>query len=181
MKLSVRSIAAIGVGTALFFLLARFVSFPVFANTTVTFQYALLAFFAVLFGPVVAFVIGVVGHTLTDMSWGWGLWWSWILTSGAAGIGFGFVMKGIPIETGSFGKAAILRFVLGSTAVNAVSWMLVAPVLNILMYEQPVNLSFTQGATAGIGNIINTAVVGSLLLIAYSKTRAGAGSLSKEA
>ena len=180
MKLDVKSIAAIGIGTALFFLLARFVSIPVFANTTITFQYALLAFFAVLFGPIVGAVIGITGHLLSDMSWGWGVWWSWIVTSGVVGFGLGYVLKGVPIETGSFNKRAIVRFVIGSSLVNLVAWGGVAPILDILIYAQAANFVFTQGLIAGVGNIIGTAVVGSLLLFAYSKTKAGEGSLVEE-
>ena len=71
--LSVKTIVAIGIGTALFFLLARFVSIPVFANTTINFQYALLSFFATLFGPIAGLLIGLIGHIITDMTFPWGL------------------------------------------------------------------------------------------------------------
>ena len=179
--LSVKTIVAIGIGTALFFLLARFASIPVFANTTLTFQYALLAFFAVLFGPIAGLLIGLVGHILTDLSFGWGLWWSWIIVSGIVGFAFGFVMKGVNVEEGEFVKtSSIVRFIVGTTAIHLVAWGLIAPVLDILIYAQPANRVFTQGLIAFIGNALTTAIVGTLLLYGYSKAKPKTGSLSKD-
>jgi|GEM_PF-215514 len=179
--LSVKTIVAIGIGTALFFLLARFASIPVFANTTLTFQYALLAFFAVLFGPLAGFIIGLAGHVFTDISFGWGLWWSWIIVSGVIGAAFGFIMKGVRVDEGEFeNNKAITRFVVLSTLVHLVAWGAIAPVLDILIYAQPANRVFTQGLIAFVGNAITTAIVGTLLILAYSKSKPKAGSLKKD-
>ena len=68
---------AIGVGAALYFLLARFVSIPSpIPNTSITFQYAVLAVVVVLFGPVSGAIAGFVGHILADAT-GYGVWISW--------------------------------------------------------------------------------------------------------
>jgi len=180
-KFGVRTIVAIGIGAALFFVLARFASIPVFANTTFTFQYAILAFFAVLFGPIAGVLIGLVGHILTDLAFGWGLWWSWIIVSGVIGFAFGFVMKGVNIDDGAFvSKRGILQFVIGTVLMNLVAWGGLAPVLDILIYAEPVNRVFTQGLFAFTGNAITTSVVGTLLLLAYFKARPAKGSLTKE-
>jgi len=179
--LSVKTIVAIGIGTALFFVLARFASIPVFANTTLTFQYALLAFFAVLFGPIAGLLIGLVGHILTDLNFGWGLWWSWIIVSGIVGFAFGFVMKGVNVENGEFlTRRAIIQFVVGTTIVHLLAWGVIAPVLDILIYAEPANRVFTQGLIAFAGNAITTSVVGTLLLIAYSKAKPKKGSLTRD-
>jgi len=179
--LSVKTIVAIGIGTALFFLLARFVSIPVFANTMITFQYALLAFFAVLFGPIAGLLIGFVGHSLTDLSFGWGMWWSWIIVSGVIGCGFGFIMKGVNVEEGEFvSKTAIIRFIVLTTVVHLIAWGLVAPVLDILIYAQPANRVFTQGVIAAAANSVTTATVGTLLILAYSKAIPKTGSLKRD-
>ena len=179
--LSVKTIVAIGIGTALFFLLARFASIPVFANTTLTFQYALLAFFSVLFGPIAGFIIGLAGHIFTDISFGWGLWWSWIIVSGVIGCAFGFIMHGVDVEEGEFeSKKAIIRFVVLSTLVHLVAWGVVAPVLDILIYAQPANRVFTQGLIAFVGNAVTTAIVGTILILAYSKAKPKTGSLTHD-
>lgn len=178
-KLSVKTIVAIGIGAAIFFLLARFVSIPVFANTYIALQYALLGFFAVVFGPVAGLLIGLIGHMLTDLTYG-GLWWSWIIVSALVGFASGLILKGYDIESGVFGKKQILRFVIGSAVIHMIGWGLIAPLLDMLIYAEPLSKTFTQGLIAGIANTLTTAVVGTLLLIAYSKTRTRSGSLSKQ-
>jgi energy-coupling factor transport system substrate-specific component len=180
-KFTVKTIVAIGIGAALFFLLARFASIPVFANTYISFQYALLAFFAVLFGPIAGLLIGLIGHVLTDLSFGFGLWWSWIFVSAIVGFGFGFVMKGVNVELGEFNNAkAVLRFVIGAVIIHLVCWGLIAPVLDILIYAEPANKVFVQGLIAGVANAVTAAVIGSILLFIYSKTRPKTGSLKKD-
>ena len=57
---------------------------------------------------------------------------------------------------------------------------MVAPVLDILIYAEPVKKVFAQGAFAAISNIITAVVVGGLLVLAYTKTIAKKGSLDKE-
>ena len=52
-KFSVRTIVAIGIGAALFFVLGRFVAIPSpVPNVNISVQYGLLAFLAAVFGPV---------------------------------------------------------------------------------------------------------------------------------
>jgi len=63
---------------------------------------------------------------------------------------------------------------------NALAWILVAPVLDIVIYAEPVNKVFTQGVTAFVANVIIIGILGTLLLVAYSKVGAKSGSLSKE-
>ncbi len=178
-KISVKTIVAIGIGTAIFFLLARFASIPVFANTNVTFQYAVLGFFAAVFGPIAGLLIGFIGHALTDLTFGFGFWWSWIIVSAFIGFASGFLFKGVDMEAGEFNKKSAIRFVIGTAVVHLVGWGLVAPVLDILIYAEPANKVFVQGLIAGASNIVTTAVVGTLLLYAYNKTRTQSGSLTR--
>lgn len=180
-KVSVKTIVAIGIGTAIFFLLARFVSIPVFANTYIALQYAVLGFFAAVFGPIAGLLIGLIGHVLTDLTYG-GLWWSWILVSAAIGFVSGVVLKGVgaQIDVGRFDRALAIRFIVSSILIHLIGWGLLAPVLDILIYAEPANKVFTQGLIAGIANAITTAIVGTLLLYAYSRTRTKEGSLSQD-
>ena len=180
-KFTVKTIVAIGIGAALFFLLARFASVPVFANTYISFQYAVLAFFAVLFGPIAGLLIGLIGHVLTDLSWGFGLWWSWILVSAIVGLGFGLLMKGVNVEQGEFtGFKTVFRFCLGAVIIHLVCWGAIAPTLDILIYAEPADKVFVQGLIAGIANAITAALIGAILLFIYSKTRPKTGSLKAD-
>ena len=177
MKFTVKHLVATAIGAAIFFLLARFVSIPIFANTTITLQYAVLGFFAAVFGPIAGLLIGLIGHLLTDLAFGWGIWWSWIIASAVVGFLGGFILKQGAVEEGDFGKKGVFRFIIGSLFVHAIAWGLVAPVLDILIYAEPADKVFVQGLIAGIGNFVSTAVIGTLLIFAYSKTRTKPGSL----
>jgi energy-coupling factor transport system substrate-specific component len=61
--------------------------------------------------------------------------------------------------------------------VHAISWGVVAPVGDILIYAEPADKVFTQGLIAGTGNFVITAIVGTLLLLGYAKTRTKSESL----
>jgi len=176
-KLSIKQLVATAIGAAIFFLLARFLSFPVFANTYLTLQYAVLGFFAVVFGPIAGLLIGLIGHFFVDLSFGWGIWWSWVIASAFVGLLSGFLLKPRKIEDGNFAVKDIIFFIVGSLIVHGIAWGVVAPVGDILIYAEPADKVFTQGLIAGAGNFVITAIVGSLLLFGYAKTRTKSGSL----
>jgi len=111
----------------------------------------------------------------------WGTpWWSWIIASGIAGFIFGFAFKRTKVEEGSFGIKDIIVFNVIQIVGNAIAWIVVAPVLDILIYREDANYVFTQGVVAAIMNIISVAVIGTLLLIAYAATRPKSGSLKRK-
>ena len=176
-KFSIKQLVATAIGAAIFFLLARFLSFPVFANTYLTLQYAVVGFFAVVFGPICGLLIGLIGHFFVDLSWGWGVWWSWVIGSAIVGLLSGFLLKPGKVEEGEFGGPDIIRFIIGSLIVHAIAWGVIAPVGDILIYAEPADKVFTQGLIAGAGNFVITAIVGTLLILGYSKTRTKTDSL----
>lgn len=179
-QLSIRSIVAIGIGAALFFVLGRFVAIPSpIPNTSINIQYAILAIFGVIYGPVVGLFIGLIGHTLIDLSWG-SPWWSWIIASAVVGIVIGLAAKKMNMESDTFGTKQIVVFNIFQVVGHALAWIVVAPVLDILIYSEPTDKIFAQGAFAACSNIVSTGIVGTILLIAYAKTRTKEGSLRKE-
>lgn len=180
-KSPVVTIVAIGIGAALFFVLGRFVAIPSpIPNTNISVQYGLLAFMAALFGPVAGLLIGFIGHTLIDFSYGWGIWWSWVFASAFAGCVMGLVSKKLTIGYANFKGKKIAVFNTYQVCAHILAWGVVAPVLDILMYAEPANKVFVQGLVGGIANIVTTAIVGTLLCIAYAATKPAAGSLKKE-
>ena len=179
-KSPVTVIVATGIGAALFFVLGRFIAIPSpIPNTNISIQYGLLAFMAALFGPVAGLLIALIGHALIDLSYGWGVWWSWVFASGVAGLIMGIIMKPISLDD-RFDRKDIIRFNAAGVIAHIVAWGLVAPVLDIVIYAEPANKVFTQGIVGGISNIITPAIVGTLLAVAYSKAKPKAGSLKKE-
>ena len=63
---------------------------------------------------------------------------------------------------------------------HLLSWGVVAPVLDVVIYSEPLGKVVTQGLVSGVSNMITTGVVGTLLLVAYAKTVVKKGSLDKE-
>lgn len=174
-------VVAIGIGAALFFVLGRFVAIPTpIPNTNFSLQYALLGFMAGLFGPIAGLLIALIGHALIDFSYGWGIWWSWVIASAVAGFIMGLASKKLALSEEPFDGKKIIIFNLFQIVAHLVAWSVVAPVFDILIYAEPANKVFTQGLVAGASNIVTTAVVGTLLCFGYTKARPAEGSLKKE-
>jgi energy-coupling factor transport system substrate-specific component len=179
-KLNTRTIVAIGIGAAIFTLLFMYVKIPSpVPETSFQTAYGLGAFFATLFGPLAGALIQFIGHALSDAVQYGSPWWSWVIASGVAGFIFGFAFKRTKVEEGEFKLKDIIAFNVIQIIGNLIAWVIVAPVLDILIYQEPVNLVFTQGITAAIMNSVSAGVIGALLLLAYAATRSRRGSLSK--
>lgn len=180
-KSPVRTIVAIGVGAALFFVLGRFVSIPSpVPNTSINIQYGLLAFMAVTFGPIAGLLIGLIGHALIDFAAGWGIWWSWVIASAVFGLLVGLFGKKVGVNNGKLGKKQIVTFNIVQIIAHLICWGGVAPALDVLIYNEPTDKLIAQGLVAGIGNIVTTAIVGTLLCIAYAAAKPQKGSLKEE-
>jgi len=179
--LSTTTIVAIGIGAAVFTILGRFASIPTgVLNSNIEVTYAFLALMAVLFGPVAGGLIGLIGHAIKDALFFGGIWWSWVVVSAFVGVVFGLASKRINLQSGVFGKKEIITFNVYQIIAQGLGWVLLAPVLDILIYAEPANKVFFQGITIGIANIITVAILGTLLLLTYAKTRTKKGSLDLE-
>ncbi len=180
-KITTRTIVATGLGAAIFTLLFMYVKIPSpVPETSFQTAYGLSAFFATLFGPIAGGLIAFIGHALSDSIQYGSPWWSWVIASGVASFIFGFAYKRTSVEEGEFNMKSIITFNVIQILGNAIAWLIVAPVLDIAIYSEPANLVFAQGAIAAVMNSISAGVLGTLLLIAYSATKAKKGSLSKK-
>ena len=177
-KFDVKTVVATAIGAAIFFVLMRFVAIPTWVpNTTINVAYGFVALFGAVFGALPAALAAFIGHWLTDLSYG-GAWYSWILGSTVCAYVLGYALKGNRVEKGEFTKAMKSRFVVGAVLANAVAWLVVAPGLDVLIYQQPFEVVFAQATLAALTNLIGTLVVGYILIEAYAKTRTKSGSLS---
>ena len=178
---SIKTVVAVGIGAALFFVLGRFVAIPSgIPNTNISLQYAVLGLLAAMYGPVAGGLIGFIGHTLIDLSWGGSPWWSWVIASAFVGVVVGLFAKKLAVQDGEFGKSKIITFAIANIAAHLLAWVGIAPVLDMVMYAEPADKIFAQGAMAATANILTSVIVGVLLIIAYTKTIAKKGSLDKE-
>ncbi len=176
-----KTIVATGIGAALFTLLFMFVKVPTgIPETSIQTAYGVGAFFAAMFGPIAGFLIAFIGHALSDGVQYGSPWWSWVLASGISCFLVGLVYPRLKVDEGICTRKDLLIFNLFQICANIISWIIVAPVLDIVIYSEPSNLVFTQGAVAALWNAISMGVIGSLLLFLYSKTRSGKGTLSEE-
>ncbi len=180
-RFSVKTVVAIGIGAALFFVLGRFVSIPSgIPDTNISIQYGVLAFIAAVFGPIAGFLAGIIGHFFIDFSFGWGVWWSWVIASSIFGCIMGLATMKIDIDNGEFALKEIIIFNVSQIVAHLISWVGVAPALDILFYKEPANKVFIQGLTSAGINILATAVVGTLLCVAYAAARPKKDSLKEE-
>lgn len=90
-----------------------------------------------------------------------------------------FMLKDRVQENG-LNKRSLTRFNVGILTGHAFAWILVAPALDIILYSEPASKVFTQGSVAAISNILTSCIIGSLIVVAYAKTRTSAGSLEVE-
>lgn len=180
-KFGIKEVVATGIGTALFVALTQ-VQIPIgfIPNTSLQPRAALLAFLAAVFGPVVGGIVGLLGHALGDALFYGIVWWSWVFPDAVFGLLIGLFAAKYAIKDGGFDKKAIILFNVVQVVANALAWILVAPVLDILIYAEPAAKVFAQGFWAFLGNIIVVGILGSLLAVGYSKIGAKSSSLSKE-
>lgn len=181
-KFSTRTIVATGLGAAVFLVLFMYVKIPSpVPETNLQIAYGVSSFFAVIFGPLAGFLVAFVGHALSDfISYG-SPWWSWVVASGVSALITGLCSRsaGKAAEEGQFGRRELIRFIIYAVIGNAVAWVIAAPVLDIVMYSEPVQLVFTQGFVAFVLDALVSCVIGGILLKAYASTKTGRGSLSK--
>lgn len=175
-----KTLVATALGAALFTVLFMYVKIPTgIPSTEIQTAYGIGGFFAAMFGPLSGFLVAFIGHFISD-SLQYGAWWSWIIASGACCFIIGLVYPKLHVEEGILTKKDIVTYNVFQIAANLIAWVIVAPVLDIVIYGEPVELVFTQGLVAAICNAVSAGVIGTLLLVLYSKTRAQKGSLTKE-
>ena len=179
-KFGIKEVVAIGIGPALFVVLTE-VQIPIgIPNTSLQPRMAVLAFLSAIFGPFVGAIIGLLGHALGDAVFYGSVWWSWVFPEAVVGIAIGAFAKKFAVKEGGFDKKNIILFNLVQIVANAAAWILVAPVLDIAVYAEPASKVFLQGAFAFLGNIIIIGILGSLLLVGYSRVAGKSSSLKKE-
>ena len=181
-KFGIKEVVAMGIGTALFVVLTN-VQIPlvVVPNTALQPRMAVLAFMAAIFGPIVGGVIGLLGHALGDALFYGSVWWSWVFPEAIVGIAVGLFKNKFNVKEGGFSTGkSIAVFNIVQVIANAIAWIVCAPVLDILVYAEPANKVFAQGAFAFLGNAIIIAILGTILLVGYSKISGKSSDLSAE-
>lgn len=106
---SVKIVVATGIGAALFVIIGWLINIPTpIPNTSIQLQYAVLALFSALFGPLAGFLIGFIGHALKDSFLYGAPWWTWVLGSGLMGLFLALSQRNF--DSRNFGNKEIIRF-----------------------------------------------------------------------
>jgi energy-coupling factor transport system substrate-specific component len=169
-KNGVREAVAAGVGIILFVALTEVqIPVPGVSNTDFQIRAALIAFLGAMFGPVVGGVVGFVGHAAGDAIFYREVYWSWVIADAVFGILMGLFSKWFKINDGRFRGKEIGLFNLIQIGANIVAWLIVAPVLDVLLFSEDAATVFAQGGVACLTNILVIAVLAVLMAYAYSK------------
>ncbi|AUJ32073.1 ECF-type riboflavin transporter substrate-binding protein [Liquorilactobacillus nagelii] len=178
---SIQSVVATGIGAAIIFVLMKFVAIPTgIPNTQINVAEGFLPLLAVIYGPVTAGLAIFIGHALNDFVTYGSPWWTWVIVDGLVGVAFGFLKNRLKIQTGVLSTAKLIWFNIYQIIVNFIGWVLLAPTGDILIYHEPATKVYVQGITTWLVNSISVAIIGTLLLVLYSRTRTKHGSLKKE-
>lgn len=182
LKFGIKEVVALGIGTALFVVLTTVqIPFFIVPNTALQPRMAVLAFISAVFGPIVGGVAGLLGHALGDAFFYGSVWWSWVFPEVVVGAAIGAFANKFAVTEGGFAdKKKIILFNIVQIVANAIAWIVVAPVLDILIYAEPANKVFAQGAFAFVGNIVIIGILGTILLVAYSKISGKSSDLKVE-
>lgn len=172
MNATVKRIGTIAAGSVLFFLLGRYVTIPSpIPTVNICVQYGLLAFLAVVCGPLTGSITGLIGHILIDLSGGQ-MFWSWILATVAFGGLLGVLANVTRLDPAHRDREMLVHFNLCQVATHVVCWAGIAPVLDILFYNENMDTIFAEGLTAALSNAVTTAIVGSSMLAIYAVLKA---------
>lgn len=179
-ELTTKKVVAIGIGAALYTVLSA-VMIPIGPNTSFRIAVAILTIFGVMFGPVVGFLVGFIGHALNDMiMWG-SVWFSWVFLSAIIGLFAGFINfnKSFNLEKGIVTKHHIVLLYwyafLGMIVSAAVAFL-----GDIYFYGEPANKVILQIILASVSNFAVTAVVGIPAVLAIAKRNRKHSNLSED-
>ncbi len=160
------------IGVALFAVFTK-VQIPIdfVPSVYIEFRTAILAFMSALAGPLPGTIIGIAGHLISDTIFLQKTSWGWVIGEGFFGLFVGFFYKAYRVWEGDF---TIIRFVVFNAVqivANAVSWLLIAPLISIYFFNDTLNEAFVEGCTACIANTVTVTFVSSLLCLIVSLVR----------
>ena len=171
MNFSAKTVVLIAIGAALYGIggLPMF-GIPVFANTTLKPAMAILALFSVLFGPLVGLLVGLIGHWMTDLFAGWGVWITWVIGSGIVGLVIGLfpILTKNRLERGILKHRDFVLFVCLALLGNIIGYGFSA-FLDTVFYAEPFSKVFMQLVIIASGNTVLIGVVGYFILNAVVK------------
>jgi energy-coupling factor transport system substrate-specific component len=165
-----KTVVGVALGAALFGVLMKYVSFPLFANTYITAAMIVPVIIGGLFGPVPALVACMVGNMLADVMAG-GFWLDWSIGNGVLGFLVGTLpLYGAFINKGIFEVKHMVIFAVIAVFANILAFGIVTPVFTVLLYGGELSITLIQSTVASLANIGVLIIVG-IPLLKYLATR----------
>lgn len=176
----VKTVVLIAIGAALYGI-GGMISITIFANTSLKPAMGILALFAAAYGPVVGILSGFLGHILTDLFMGWGVWVTWAFGSALVGLGLGLypIITKKRLDDGVFGGKEAGILILMSLVANFVGY-LVSALLDYWFMGEPLNKVITQQLIVSVANTAMIAIVGCLLMKLVASRNKASSNLSLE-
>jgi energy-coupling factor transport system substrate-specific component len=175
-----RTVVGVALGAALFGVLMKYVSFPLFANTYITAAMIVPVIIGGLFGPVPAFIACLVGNMLADVMSG-GFWLDWSIGNGVLGFLVGTLpLYGAFIDKGIFEVKHMIIFAVIAVFANILAFGIITPVFTVLLYGGELSITLIQSTVASLANIGVLIIVGIPLLKYLANRNLRTTNLSRE-
>lgn len=168
-KWSAKTVVTIGAGAVLYGA-TSWIGIPIVEDTHLRPAIALLTIFGALFGPVIGFIVGLVGHVLHDYLTGGTVWWGWALSSGitAAFMGLVYLSKDFDPHKGQIRKKHILQLLIYGL-IGIFTSLVFSGLFDIFIMGEPNDkIVFVQTLTAGLANSFVFIVLGIPAVWAYA-------------
>lgn len=180
-KLSAKNIVALGIGSAVFVIVGRFASIPTWVpNTNFEIVYAFLAMMAMIYGPLVGFGVGFIGHMLLDFIMYGQTWWNWNFAAGVLGLIIGLYALKVNMDQGEFSTKEMVIFNIVQIIANACAWFILGAFGDMIINSEPAAKVFAQAATTTFFDGLTILILGTILLKLYAGSRVKKGSLHKD-
>ncbi|MEN1936274.1 ECF-type riboflavin transporter substrate-binding protein [Paenibacillus sp. 102] len=168
-KLSTKLVVAIGIGSAIYGVLGLW-GLSIAPNTFIKPALAILTIFGAIFGPFAGLLIGLIGHTVTDIIAGWGIWWGWVLSSGIIGFTMGLVQKraSFSVKNGIFHNRDISYFAV-TGLIGIVIAIIFAGAFDIIVMGEPLDKIIIQVFGATIADVLVFLILGLPITLGLAK------------
>lgn len=161
-------IAAI-MGITIFFCLTKCqIPYRIIPGTDFQIRQVFLSIIAAMYGPVTGGVVGLFGHFLSDALYYENISYGWIAADCIYGILIGYFFDDYKVLLGQFKKIEIFRFNMIQLIANAICWLIVAPFIDMTLFDEPVDKVVAQGFFAFISNFVLIFIIGTLVLLLIS-------------
>ena len=153
-KFHIKTFVTILIAGALYGFIGFF-GFPIGSEIYIKPGVAFLAIIGAAFGPITGFLVGFIGHTITDVIGGWGIWWGWVMSSAIMGFFMGLIYtyNNFNVKEGKIKAKHIIYMVL-TGSIGIVLALLTAGVYDVYVMNESFIKIKSQVISAAVSNLL---------------------------